>query len=277
MSDVSNEATILNTIKDYFELDINDITTDQRNQLKKFLNSASNSVLIVERSEESVNQISVRFQESDERNANRYRSDSTLVFVKCGKTGDNSTTDEIINETETISRLRRLLHRCDGSASAIMYVLSELRRSAKTPQILEPLKSERKDLVSKVDEWAENLADISEIDVNSDIIDRISILKAKEGKLRAVIRVCDSLFSDIPSYSESKPTLEQIQRELSDESLRLFREWYQTSKDVKLDQRKQCIEIDTSSQVPKVTFDPKLVKVAADTGVLRFGSFLYLN
>ena len=266
-----NDQTLLKTIKEFFDFDVSDVTTDQKNLLKKFVSSSPNTVLLVEPDADSSGQIRIRLQDqrSVESRDGRHRKDNTLVFVKCAKSSDNNPNDEIINETEIISRLRRLVHSCDGSASVLMHVLSELRRSAKTPQILESIKAERKSLISKVSDWADNLADLSDIDPEEDIVDRISVLKAKEGKLKAVIRVCDSLFNDIAEYPETKPTLEQIQRELSDESLRLYREWYQTMKDIKLETRKQCIEIETSSQVPIVTFDPKLVKVAADTGVLR--------
>lgn len=269
-----SSTIVIKTIEDYFNLDKSDVTHEQQIQLTKFLNSTVNTVLVIEKNDESPNQVVFTAREaSSTGNGNKWhQSDNTLVFVKYAKNVDNSANDEIINETETISRIRSVLHRCDGSSSSVMHALSDLRRAAKMPQVLQALKAERAELVAKVVSWAENCGEIDD-NTHTDITDRIGVLKAREGKLKAVVRVCDSLFNDIPNYRELKSTLEQIQKELSDESLRLFREWYESMKDVKLDNRKQCIEIDTSSQVPKVTFDPRLVKLSQDAKILRCLSF----
>ncbi|RWS13790.1 hypothetical protein B4U79_14531 [Dinothrombium tinctorium] len=153
-----------------------------------------------------------------------------------------------------------------------MNTLSELRKFAKYPSVINALKNDRVSLLKKVDDWAENSAMLENTE-NYSLVDQIGFLKAREGKLKAVIKVCDTLFQDIAEYPQHKSNFEALVKELSNHSSTLFREWCEDSRRIKLDPKKPCIEIEESTQIPIVTFDPKLVKLTQECRALRCFGF----
>lgn len=270
----SNSEIISKTLKDYFGLEKSEVTKEQLKQVQKFIKSTSNAALIIERNKDSPNEVSFLTRdltnENDHHQKAKRQKNDTIVFVKYSQNNNQKSdqSNNIINEQTLISNLRNQLHRCDGSGSSVMRSLSDLRQSMKYPNVLSSLNSERKDLLDKVISWSENVGEIYNSN-DKDIIERIGIFKAREGKLKAVIRVCDQLFNDLEKYPKAKSTLEQVCKELAEQSGKLFREWHRSLDQVTLDSQKQCIEIDSKSQIPRVTFDPQLVKLAQDARILR--------
>lgn len=172
------------------------------------------------------------------------------------------------NESKIISRLKNRLHHSKNSPSEVLNILSDLRHYVKQPNILKALNPEKQELAESVLAWAENSSDVSDYQ-NRDFVDKISLLKAREGKIRGVTKMCDSFLNDLPNYRSKREVLEQISKELHDESTKLFNEWCNGARSIRLDSTRQCIEIEASSQIPRVTFDPRLVKLSQDARVFR--------
>ncbi|XP_015793625.1 cytoplasmic dynein 2 heavy chain 1-like [Tetranychus urticae] len=168
----------------------------------------------------------------------------------------------------TLERLKSLVNRCDGTHSSVLSILSELRSHVKSSDMLEALKTERIEMLEKVVNWAENSVTI-ETGSNLSLIEHICLMKAREGKLKAVIKVCDPLFKDITSYHEARRNMEQIVRELTSQVNSLYRKWCSSWLTVDLDSHKPCITIDPQSQVPLVTFQPRLVTLSRECRTLR--------
>ncbi|XP_053205685.1 cytoplasmic dynein 2 heavy chain 1-like [Panonychus citri] len=168
----------------------------------------------------------------------------------------------------TVENLKSLVNQCDGTHSSVLSILSELRSHVKSSDMLEALRTERGEMLEKVVNWAENSVTI-ETGSQLSLIEKICLMKAREGKLKAVIKVCDPLFKDIAGYHEARRGMEQIVRELASQVTTLYRKWCSSWSSVQLDPHRPCIVIDPTSQVPLVTFEPRLVSFARECRTLR--------
>ncbi|KAI1294826.1 Cytoplasmic dynein 2 heavy chain 1 [Halotydeus destructor] len=179
-----------------------------------------------------------------------------------------------INDTQLIANLREKVEDTLSSGTGLLNVLSTMRKYTKMDTVMGAMKKERSQLLTKVLDWAEDCVTAEHVQLRSnDVVDKIAAIRAREGKIRAVIKVCDNLCGDLDGYSNCKKSLEQLARDLAEECNRLYKEWCNQCASVSLDKHLQCIEIESHSQLPVVTFDPKLVKLAKDCRQLRTIAF----
>lgn len=149
-----------------------------------------------------------------------------------------------------------------------MTILSEMRKFSKNDSIMSSLAEARQSLLEKVTIWSED-AMIIENRSKLNLIEQISAIKARAEKIKAVIKVCDSLFRDLEKYQESRKNLAQVAREIEEEGSLLFRRWCSSWSSIEFDTKKPCIITDEETQVPEVTFEPRLVALFSECRTLR--------
>lgn len=146
-------------------------------------------------------------------------------------------------------------------------MLSEFWSHSKDAQIMSSLIVVRKKFLEMIINWSEESL-IIENRSKLSLIQQISALKAKSDKMKAVLKVCDSLFNDVDNYPKSRQTIEQIIGEANEESEILFRKWCNNWTTINFDPNKACIETDAMHQ-PRVTFDPQLIALSKENRILQ--------
>ena len=258
------------SIKNYFkDLSVVHFSGDQRQKVDKFLSSSSLSSLVVVRDSKASNGIRVLFPDELSNNGNSNSSNDTIVvFVKVASSTPSSE-PRIISDSQLLQELREEIAESKASNSGVLNILSRLHKHADVPSVIQALQSERKEILPRVTDWAEESLTIDNRE-DKETVELITLLKAKERKVKAVIKVCEGVLSDIPGFPEAKKNLIQVASELTNESSRLFREWTQECESAAVfDKNRPCIEIDSKSQEPFVTFDYALVKMTRECKMLR--------
>ena len=179
--------------------------------------------------------------------------------------------EEIVDESATIAGLRSLISECGSDQASLMNTLSELHKYAKTEHILTAIQAERRSLLDKIGKWVE---DTGGTDRKGPLIQEMGYLKSKENKLKAVAKVYDLLFNDLLEYPSVKSSLKHEAKETAEEYNTLFRNWIGQWSRIKLDTNRACIEIHPETQVPFVSFDPRLVTMGSECRTLRAMGFI---
>ena len=245
-------------------------TPDQKRKIQEFLSESKASSLIVKPDHKSENGFRLFLSDDYETSQSENGSGSVFVFIKLHDDGPKR--GAILSETEAVQVLRSRISESVGSSTGVLNVLSLMRKYVNLPSVMKSMKSDRVELYQRVLEWAEDSLGIENRD-EKEPIDLISITKAKERKIQAVIKVCETMFHDLDNYHEGKKHLESLAKEMSAASNRIFRDWIQDSETVSLDKNKTCIQIDDSTQEPIVTFDYKLMKISRDARIMRTFGF----
>jgi len=256
-------SIILSTIKNYFDNEKFELDLDQKKQLNQFVSNSKFSSLLIGQASDTSDTL-VFIPNLDKPNDHLKNS---IVFIKFRD--ENLNQDVILNESQTIGRLKQLIAQCTGTHSSVMNALSVFRKYSKIDSIMYAILPQREDLLSKIKIWAQALINEDNLDGSAYILDDISSIKAKEAKLKAVLRICDSLFKDINRYPKVRSNMEQTVKELNSISNQYFHKWCQTWVDVKFDSSKPCIQIETNSQIPKVTFDHRLITLSQESRTLK--------
>ena len=206
-------------------------------------------------------------------NGNNYKnSDGLLVFVKVTSRAP-SAEPRILSEAQLLEELREDIAESKASNSGVINILSRLHKHTEVTSIIQALKSDREDILPRVVDWAEESLTIENRE-EKDTAELMTLMKAKERKVRAVIKVCDGIFNDLAGYPTAKKTLLQVANELTNESARLFREWIKECDSTAVfDKRRSCVEIDAKTQEPFVTFDYSLVRMSRECKMLRAFGF----
>lgn len=239
------------------------LNDDQRQQIERYVSDSKATALIVKKDQRSPNGLRISIPSGLPKQS--INGEGAVIFVKVASDGASSKT---VHESQAINELRELISQSVGSSCGILNVLSMMRKYSKLESVMGTMKNDRIDLMTRVLDWAEDSIALEHRD-DRDLADVICILKGKERKIDAVAKVCESLFSDLPGYKETKRTLDQLSKEVSNEAQKLFRDWIEASKLVNLNRNQQCIEIDTVTQDPVVTFDYKLVMLSKECKMLR--------
>lgn len=266
---------VFDSIKKYFNDKDVKPTREQVQEIDSFLADDRLNALAVHRDERSAN--GLRFLIARPGGANGFQpNEGAVVFVKVASgspaAGAPVTDDRVISEGQLIQDLRAEMSSSVSTHSGILNVMSRLHKHANLTSLMQAMKSDRTDLLARVLDWAEESLSIDNRE-EKETVDLITTLKAKERKMRAVIKVCESIFPDLETYPEARKNLKQLADELLTESNRLFREWVRQSSGIRFDKSRQCIEIDSTTQEPRVTFSYDLVRMSRQCKLLRCFGF----
>ena len=239
------------------------LTEDQRQQLERYVTDRKATALVVKKDHRSPN--GLRFSLPAGLTSHPTNGEGAVIFVKIPSDG---AIPHIVPEAQAVNELRELISQSVGNSCGILNVISMMRKYSNLENLMSTMKNDRIDIMARVLDWAEDSIALEHRE-DRDLADVICVLKGKERKIAAVAKVCESLFSDLEGYKEAKKTLDQLAGEVSIEAQKLFRDWIEETKMVNLNRNQQCIEIDTQTQDPVVTFDYKLVKLSKDCKLLR--------
>lgn len=270
--------TVFNGEKKLRELEL---SNEQKEKIDAFVKDRKVTSLIVRRGKKNDNEIHILLGNEIINYNSNSRSDggknggheNAVVLVKVDSfDGQGGKKESIITESELLQQLREQLIQCKASNSGVLNMLSKMRKYTKVASLMEATKKDRSDLLTRVLDWAEESLTIESRE-EKELIDLITILRAKERKLKAVLVVCDSLFKDLDSYLEGRKNLSQLITEVTEDSMRLFRDWVKQAESVNFDKTRNCIEISNSTGEPEVTLDYKLVKMCRECRMLRCFGF----
>ena len=268
---------VFDNIQKYLSDKDQEPTREQIQQIDSFLADDRLNILVVERNERSVNGLRFLIPRAGEVNGYRH-NEGAVVFVKLPTSspapgaGGSVSDGRVISEGQLMQQLREEISSSKSSNSGILNVITRLHKHANVVSLMEAMKSDRIDLLTRVQDWAEESLSIENRE-EKEAVDLITTLKAKERKMGAVIKVCESIFSDLDGYPEAKKNMQQLANELQTESNRLFREWVKQCSGIRFDKTRQCIEIDTATQDPRVTFGYELVRMSRECKTLRCFGF----
>jgi len=263
---------LIDPIKNHFkDLDFDDFTSEQKQKVQRFLSNSSISNIVLVRDRTSSNGIRVHLPKEVVNNNN---NEGIVVCVKVTPPGSSSTFEpRVLSDAQLLDELREEIAKSKASNSGVLNILGRLHKNVGIPLLLESLKTDREEILPRVVDWAEETLTIENRE-EKETAELITLLKAKERKVKAVIKVCEGVFSDIPTFSATKKTLHEVSNELTSESSRLFRQWIGDVESTALFNRnRHCIEIDPKTQEPIVTFDYSLVKMARECKLLRCYGF----
>lgn len=258
-----------------------ELSIEQKEKVEAFVRNPKVTSLVVTRGKKKENDIRILLSSeiTDGRSdgggggTKNGGNENALVLVKVDSfDGQGGKKESIITESELLQQLREQLIQCKASNSGVLNMLSKMRKYTKVASLMEATKKDRSDLLTRVLDWAEDSLTIESRE-EKELIDLITILRAKERKLKAVLVVCDSLFKDIDSYLEARKNLSQLISEVNEDSMRLFRDWVKQAENVTFDKTRNCIEISHSTGEPEVTLDYKLVKMCRECRMLRCFAF----
>lgn len=260
--------TITNTIQEYFNLNQDELTGKQRNELNKFLQIKEENVSLLLHQDDSssnsmrlktyVDQAKLRSDLSKIKQLNR-NDEKLVVFVKLKQEKD-SRQPKILNEDEIVNHLTFVIK----DENVILNILNEFQKYSQLENVLLRLKPERESLIEKTIDWANNCLDYDE----EDNAKRISKLTINKFKIKSALQLSTEVFKDLDGFINLKQELEQIERELTDECDLTYRKWCDLSSTIEFNLNKQCIEFDEQTQIPYVTYDQKLIEFMNDCRLL---------
>ena len=258
--------TITNAIKEYFNVNEDELTAKQRSELSKFLQTKQDNVsLLLHQDDHSSN--SMRFKtytdqrklKSDLSKVRQVSNEKLVVFVKLKQDADLQAA--IINEDEVVNHLLQTIK----NDNVILNILNELQKYGQLDNVQQRLKPEREQLINRIVEWANNCVVNDNDDENAK---RISKLTINKSKIRSTLQLSNELLKDLDEFHTLKRELEQIERELNDECDLTFKQWCDQCSSIDFNLNKQCIEFDEQTQIPFVTYDKRLIEFMDDCRLL---------
>lgn len=264
---------VTDAIREYFNLDQDELTGKQRTELNKFLQTnESNVSLLLHPDDSSSNSMRLKSYTDQQKlrtdlskvkqlNEQQSRSDEKLiVFVKVRQTSDER--PAVVNEDEVVNRLTLTLR----NDSVILNILNELHKFGQLENVQVRIRPEREALVGRIIDWANNCVAIDEQE--NENAKRIAKLTINKSKIRTTLQLAGEVLRDLDEFDSLRQELEQIERELTDECDVTFRQWCDQCSSIEFNQNKQCIEFDEQTQIPFVTYDQRLIEFMNDCRLL---------